>query len=45
MVKEKRISKTSRRQNDFYDFLCEYLEVNGQVDPNDNEFKDYSLVI
>ncbi len=29
----KRIAKKSRRQNDFYDFLCEYLEINGQVDP------------
>ncbi len=29
----KRIAKKSRRQNDFYDFLCEYLEKNGATDP------------
>ena len=33
MVKVKRTGKKSRRQNDFYDFLCEHLEKNGQTDP------------
>lgn len=28
----KHIAKKSRLQNDFYDFLCEYLEINGQID-------------
>ena len=31
MVKVKRIAK--KRQNDFYDFLSEYLEINSQTDP------------
>ncbi len=31
MVKVKRIAK--KRENDFYDFLSEYLENKGQTDP------------
>ena len=33
MVKGKSISKKSLRQNDFYDFLCDYLEIKQQTDP------------